>query len=264
VTDANRRTDPATPAGSASRPAASATEGEALVIRDNRKIDADGKPKMSTPDAAGENGAQAGAEEPVMGQPAPEESAPAEDAPEQAEVVTGEVEADAPETAASPEAEAKAGATKAPGIPAGLMAEMESLRSELDERLRDLQRVTAEYSNYRKRVERDRGLVTEQAVAGVLASLLPILDDVDRAREHDDLAGPYAAMAEQLVTVLGKFNLTGFGEPGDEFDPTRHEAVTHEKSAEVKKPTCVAIMRRGYLLGDRLLRPALVAVADPE
>lgn len=256
MTDANRRTDPATAAGSASRQNTSAEEGEALVIRDKRKIDADGKPKMTAAEAAGDNGADARAGEPVMGQPGTDDSAPTE-----VEVVTGEVEAATPEASAQPEAEAK---PKATGIPAGLMAEMESLRSELDERTRDLQRMTAEYSNYRKRVERDRGLVTEQAVAGVLASLLPILDDVDRAREHDDLSGPYAATAEQLIAVLGKFNLSGFGEPGDEFDPTRHEAVTHEKSAEVKKPTCVTIMRRGYLLGERLLRPALVAVADPE
>jgi molecular chaperone GrpE len=98
----------------------------------------------------------------------------------------------------------------------------------------------------------------------VLAALLPVLDDLDRAREHGDLVGPFAAVAEQLNTALGKFGLTPFGEKGDRFDPTRHEAVAHQTSTEVSEPTCVEVMRRGYLLGERLLRPALVAVADPE
>lgn len=145
-----------------------------------------------------------------------------------------------------------------------LGAEMEALRGNVDELTQDLQRITAEYANYRKRVDRDRGLVGEQATGTVLAALLPVLDDIDRAREHGDLVGPFGSVAEQLVNALTKFGLTPFGEKGDTFDPTRHEAVTHEISAEVKEPTCVGIMRRGYLLGDRLLRPALVAVADPE
>jgi molecular chaperone GrpE len=150
------------------------------------------------------------------------------------------------------------------GAGTALGAELETLRSALDERTGDLQRVSAEYANYRKRVERDRLTVVEQATASVVAALLPILDDLDRAREHDDLTGPFAAVAEQLNATLTKFGLTGFGEVGDAFDPTRHEAVTHQTSADVSVPTCVTVMRRGYLLGDRLLRPALVAVADPE
>jgi molecular chaperone GrpE len=98
----------------------------------------------------------------------------------------------------------------------------------------------------------------------VISPLLAVLDDLDRAREHGDLVGPFAAVSEQLVTALGKFGLTAFGEKGDPFDPTRHEAVAHRTSSEVTEPTCVEVMRRGYLLGDRLLRAALVAVADPE
>jgi molecular chaperone GrpE len=145
-----------------------------------------------------------------------------------------------------------------------LGAELEALRSELDERVRDLQRVSAEYANYRKRVERDRSAVLEQSTGLVISALLPILDDLDRAREHGDLVGPFAVMAEQLNAALAKFGLSGFGDVGDVFDPTRHDAVTHQTSAEVTEPTCVAVMRRGYLLGDRLLRAALVAVADPE
>lgn len=148
--------------------------------------------------------------------------------------------------------------------PGALGAELSALRAELDERTRDLQRVTAEYANYRKRVDRDRGLAAEQTTGTVLAALLPVLDDLDRAREHGDLVGPFGTVAEQLTGALTKFGLTAFGEKGDPFDPTRHEAMAHQTSADVTEPTCVEVMRRGYLLGERLLRPALVAVADPE
>jgi molecular chaperone GrpE (heat shock protein) len=143
-------------------------------------------------------------------------------------------------------------------------AEISALRTSLEERTRDLQRVTAEYANYRKRVDRDRALVVEQATGNVIAVLLPVLDDLDRARDHGDLTGPFAAVADQLTAALAKFGLTPFGATGDAFDPTRHEAVAHRTSADVTEPSCVAIMRRGYQLGERLLRPALVEVADPE
>lgn len=145
----------------------------------------------------------------------------------------------------------------------GLGAELATLRTALEERTRDLQRITAEYANYRKRVERDRALVNEQATAHVLSALLPVLDDLDRAREHGELVEGVAAVAEQLVATTSKFGLTPFGERGDPFDPNRHEAVAHLTSTEVTEPTCVDVLRRGYLLGDRLLRPAMVAVADP-
>ena len=145
-----------------------------------------------------------------------------------------------------------------------LGAELEALRSELDERTHDLQRVSAEYANYRKRVDRDRAAAAELTTGAVLTALLPVLDDIDRAREHGDLVGPFASVAESLTAVTGKLGLTAFGEKGDRFDPNRHEAVAHQTSADVTEPTCVEVMRRGYTLGERLLRPALVAVADPE
>ncbi len=138
------------------------------------------------------------------------------------------------------------------------------LAAQLAERTADLQRLQAEYANYRKRVDRDRGVVSEQATASVLSALLPVLDDLDRAREHGDLVGPFGSVAEQLVAALTKFGLTPFGEKGDPFDPTRHEAVAHMTSPDVTEPSCVDVLRRGYLLGERLLRAALVAVADPE
>lgn len=145
-----------------------------------------------------------------------------------------------------------------------LYTELETLRRDLGELTRDLQRMTAEYANYRKRVERDRTLAGEQATAGVVTQLLPVLDDLDRARDHGDLVGPFGAVADQLVATLTKFGVTPFGEPGDAFDPTVHEAVSHTSSPDVSETTCVEVMRRGYLLGDRLLRAALVGVADPE
>ncbi|GGK95154.1 protein GrpE [Mangrovihabitans endophyticus] len=152
----------------------------------------------------------------------------------------------------------------AAGEASGLGAELEALRTDLEERTRDLQRISAEYANYRKRVDRDRATAAEQTTGHVLTALLPVLDDIDRAREHGDLVGPFATVAESLNAATGKLGLVGFGEKGDPFDPTRHEAVAHQTSADVSEPTCVEVMRRGYTLGERLLRPALVAVADPE
>jgi molecular chaperone GrpE len=184
----------------------------------------------------------------------PSEPAQPVEVTESAEVVSSDAQLD------PGEAPGTLGATRSPA----LGAELQALRSELAERTDDLQRVTAEYANYRKRVDRDRHLVADQAIGSVLAVLLPILDDLDRAREHGDLTGPFGSVAEQLTTGLGKFGLTPFGEKGDPFDPTRHEAVAHLTSPDVTEPTCVEVLRRGYLLGDRLLRAALVAVADPE
>ena len=119
-------------------------------------------------------------------------------------------------------------------------------------------------SDDKKRVDRDRSAAAEQTTGAVLTALLPVLDDIDRAREHGDLVGPFASVAESLTAVTGKLGLTAFGEKGDPFDPNRHEAVAHRTSADVTESTCVEVMRRGYTLGERLLRAALVAVADPE
>jgi molecular chaperone GrpE len=137
------------------------------------------------------------------------------------------------------------------------------LQSTVEERTRDLQRITAEFQNYRKRVERDKARSGELATAAVLQSLLPVLDDMDRAREHGDLNGPFGSVAEQLVNALAKHGLESFGTKGDAFDPQIHEAVAHMQMPGVDGPTCIDVMRSGYRLGDKLLRPALVAVAEP-
>jgi molecular chaperone GrpE len=137
------------------------------------------------------------------------------------------------------------------------------LEAAVAERTADLQRLQAEYANYRKRVDRDRVTVRDNAVRDVLVALLPILDDIDRARSHDDLTGAFKSVADQLDVVLTKAGLESFGDVGDPFDPAIHEAVTHSESDEVTEPTATLIMRRGYRHGDRLVRPAMVGVSEP-
>jgi molecular chaperone GrpE len=133
----------------------------------------------------------------------------------------------------------------------------------LAERTADLQRLQAEYANYRKRVERDRVAVREQALANVLSELLPVLDDIGRAREHGELTGGFKSVAESLEASAAKLGLTTYGEVGDPFDPTLHDALMHSYSAKVTEPTCVQILQPGYKVGDRIIRPARVAVAEP-
>jgi molecular chaperone GrpE len=179
---------------------------------------------------------------------------------------TGEVRqpaGDAPAGAAGTGGDAASWSASAVPAP-GDNAEVAELRTQLAERTADLQRVTAEYANYRKRVDRDRVTVVESATASAIGALLPVLDDLDRAAEHGDLTGPFKSVADQIQAVLAKLGLQSFGEAGDPFDPIVHEAVMHSTSAEVSEPTAVQVMRRGYKHGDRLLRPAMVAVAEPE
>jgi molecular chaperone GrpE len=133
----------------------------------------------------------------------------------------------------------------------------------LAERTADLQRLQAEYANYRKRVERDRLAVREQALANVLNELVPILDDIGRAREHGELVGGFKSVAESLEGIAAKLGLTSFGEAGDPFDPTLHEALMHSYSPDVTEPTAVQILQPGYRVGERIIRPARVAVAEP-
>ena len=128
----------------------------------------------------------------------------------------------------------------------------------------DLQRLQAEYQNYRKRVDRDRALTNELAVAAILIELLPVLDDLDRAREHGELEGGFKSVAEQIERTVEKLGLVKFGEAGSPFDPQIHEALMHLTSADVKEATASQILQPGYKLKDRVLRPARVAVTDPE
>ena len=141
--------------------------------------------------------------------------------------------------------------------------ETADLKQQLAERTLDLQRLQAEYANYRKRVDRDRASVREQALATVLTELLPVLDDIGRAREHDELNGGFKQVAERLEGTVGKLGLQPFGTPGEPFDPNVHEALIHSYSPDVTQPTAVQILQPGYGIGERILRPARVAVAEP-
>ncbi|MEP7159825.1 MAG: nucleotide exchange factor GrpE [Dermatophilaceae bacterium] len=135
------------------------------------------------------------------------------------------------------------------------------------ERLADLQRLQAEYVNYKRRVDRDRALESERAIASMVESLLPVLDEVQLAREHGELGdGPFAKIAEKLETTLARYGVVRYGEPGETFDPTVHEAVMHthaELAPGTTATTVVQVLQPGYKIGDRVLRAALVAVADP-
>jgi molecular chaperone GrpE len=141
--------------------------------------------------------------------------------------------------------------------------ELDQARREAGERLEDLRRLQAEYINYRRRVERDREAVRDSAVANVLAELLPVLDDIGRAREHGDLNGGFKSVGEALEQVTAKLGLVRYGEPGDEFDPTVHEALMHGYADDVDVATCTEILMPGYRFGERVIRPARVAVAEP-
>jgi molecular chaperone GrpE len=142
-------------------------------------------------------------------------------------------------------------------------AQPSDTEARLAERTADLQRLQAEYANYRKRVDRDRAAVREQAVVTVLTGLLPVLDAIDQAREHGELSGGFKSVADSLQSAMGKLGLVAYGEKGDAFDPKIHEALTHTYSPDVTEDTCVEIFQPGYKVGDRILRPARVAVAEP-
>jgi len=232
---------------------ASEETGSGPVIHDHRRIDpvtgqVRGKHAASKP--AGTRGAGRPA-------PAPEAasgSGPGEDQPEDKHE-----EQDSEQTKESPE--------EAPEMVTGHVVKDgkrdSGLEAQLAERTADLQRLQAEYANYRKRVDRDRVAVREQAVVGTLAGLIPVLDAIDKAREHGELSGGFEKVAESLQSALGKLGLVAYGEKGDPFDPNIHEALTGFPSPEVTEDTCVEILFPGYKVGDRILRPAKVAVAKP-
>ncbi len=169
---------------------------------------------------------------------------------------TGEVRE--PQTAATPASEPVA--ADEPISP----TDQSEIEEALAERIADLQRLQAEYVNYKRRVDRDRHVVKESAVASVLAGLLPVLDDIGRAREHGELIGGFRAVADSLERTLQGFGLESFAEVGETFDPRVHEALMHSYSDEVSEPVCQAVLQVGYRRGDQVLRPARVAVVEPE
>ncbi|MGY1749368.1 nucleotide exchange factor GrpE [Modestobacter sp. SYSU DS0511] len=135
---------------------------------------------------------------------------------------------------------------------------------QLAERTEDLQRVTAEYANYRRRVDRDRVLVIDQAAEKFAGQLFPIVDDIERARDHGDLTGAFKVVADRVLGLLDGLGVESFGKPGDPFDPALHEAVLHDTSPDVSEPTATTVLRPGFRRGDRVLRTAMVGVTEPE
>lgn len=208
---------------------------EKPVIRDKRRLDPEtGQVRTPDTDKTPENA------------DAPGDAEPAESTPgETPAAETGEPEVVVPDSPAD--------------LPMGSDAELAA------ERLADLQRLQAEYVNYRKRVERDKEVQKTQAVSSLLETMLPVLDDIALARQHGDLTdGPFAAIAEKLENTLERSGLTRYGAEGDEFDPAFHEALMSTPSADVTTTTVAVVMQPGYTLGERVLRPARVGVSEPE
>jgi len=172
------------------------------------------------------------------------------------------------------EVRAPPAAPPAPGGPAAQTTSTEEpterdtrvseLETALAERTADLQRLQAEYVNYKRRVDRDRDVSRKTAVESVLKDLLPALDDIRSAGEHGELTGAFKAVGDAVSGVAAKHGLVAFGEKGDTFDPHVHEALLHSLSPDVTGPTCVEILQPGYRVGERVIRPARVAVAEPD
>ena len=162
--------------------------------------------------------------------------------------------------------------TAAPGAPGGMAddspndvgVDLAAAQTKVAGLTNDLQRLQAEYVNYKRRVDRDRELVKQNATFSVLSAMLPVLDDLDRAREHGELEGGFKAVADALERIVVAQGLVKFGRPGDEFDPRFHEALMHAHSKDVTTTTCQDIVSAGYMIGERVVRPAQVTVVDPE
>jgi molecular chaperone GrpE len=192
-------------------------------------------------------------------------SAPGQDVPQQENVVVNDKRRIDPNTggvrdqpvespAASPPADGAAGEPADP--------ELDQVRTALAERTADLQRLKAEFDNYRRRVDRDRRATRDGAAGQVLFGLLPTLDDIGRARTHGDLTGSFKTVAEGLENTLATLGLERFGEPGESFDPTLHEALVYTSAPGLAGPTCVEVYRPGYRHAGKVLRAAQVVVAD--
>jgi molecular chaperone GrpE len=241
---------------------ASEEESRGPVIRDRRRIDPVTGRVRQTAQKAESSGAGQGSRGPGQARPGKHAVSKPGKPAGQTEPGSG--------TAGSGQDQAAVGsqvaADRSGGAPSGTdssEAAADGLALKLAERTADLQRVQAEYANYRKRVDRDRTAMRELALASVLVELLPVLDDVGRARDHDELTGGFKAVADSLESAVSKLGLTTYGKAGEVFDPNVHEALMHAYSADVTEPTCVQVLQPGYKVGERILRPARVAVAEP-
>jgi len=173
-------------------------------------------------------------------------------------------ETGAPQETAAPGAPGPDAEGMADDSPNDLVADLAAAQTKVAALTNDLQRLQAEYVNYKRRVDRDRELVKQNATFSVLSAMLPVLDDLDRAREHGELEGGFKAVADSLERIVAAHGLVKFGKPGDEFDPRFHEALMHAHSKDVTTTTCQDIVSAGYMIGERVVRPARVTVVDPE
>lgn len=142
--------------------------------------------------------------------------------------------------------------------------ELEKAQAESAERLGDLQRLNAEYVNFSKRAKREQELARNRGIEDMLVALLPVLDDVSRARAAGDLTGPFEAISDKLQATLARFGVESYGTTGEEFDPAVHEALMHQTSPDATSTTVTAVIETGYRIGDRIVRAARVAVVGPE
>lgn len=221
-------------------------EQEHLHITDKRRFDPQTYQRRQAPGA----GEPAGGEQPVGQGPAAEEPAEEQDAEPDVEVDAGEVPGDfvVPDDLSGLETDTR----------------VEELENQVRERTADLQRLQAEYVNYKRRVDRDRDLARQGGIEAVVSDLLVVLDNVRAAREHEDLSGGFKAVAEEVEKIVAKHGLVAYGEQGEPFDPQVHEALMHQpapEGAEHEGPVVVAVLQTGYRIGDRILRPARVAVS---
>lgn len=207
---------------------AESEEEPRVVVRDRRKVDPETGEARS-----GEEAADTAASSP---EPAPDEEPQIIEQPDEQAVVE--------EAHAEPEGS--------------------DLAVQLSERTADLQRLQAEFANYRRRMDRDRELSANNAKAGLVGDLLTVVDDIERAQQHGDLTGAFKAVADKFNQILAQAGLESFGQENDPFDPNVHEAVQHDTSPEVSEPTVTTVLRRGYRFGDKVVRNAMVAVTDYE
>ncbi|MGN6445060.1 nucleotide exchange factor GrpE [Amnibacterium sp.] len=191
------------------------------------------------------------------------EGAPGSGAPEGGEAADGFVEAEGPDVETSLSDADQAFLNGEGELPEG-MGPDGTPRAE-SEHLADLKRVTAEYANYRRRTERERETIKERATGDAARAILPVLDDLDRAEAHGDLAegGPLTAIAQKLRGAVGRLGITAYGEKGELFDPHQHDAIFQRESPDVQQPTVSDVVERGYRIGDTTLRVAKVVVDTP-
>ena len=144
------------------------------------------------------------------------------------------------------------------------LTELEQAQADAASHLSDLQRLNAEYVNFSKRAKREQEAARGRGVEDVLSALLPVLDDITRAKQAGELSGPFEAISDKLGGILSKYGVEAFGEIGEEFDPTLHEALMHQPSAEATSTTITALVETGYKIGDRVVRAARVVVTGPQ